>query len=61
MLLLRQQTDLPAYVLQRFESNLRAPVGADQAILQIERRRKELKERKALIESELRAAGELAA
>jgi len=30
----------------------------DQAILRIVRRRKELRERKALIESELRAAGE---
>ena len=28
LLLLRQQTDLPAYVLQCFEKNLRAPLGA---------------------------------
>jgi hypothetical protein len=26
--LLRQQTDLPASVLQRFEQNMRAPLGA---------------------------------
>jgi hypothetical protein len=26
--MLREQTDLPAYVLQRFEQNLRAPLGA---------------------------------
>jgi hypothetical protein len=28
LLLLRQQTDLPASVLQRFEQNMRAPLGA---------------------------------
>lgn len=28
LLLLRRQTDLPASVLQRFEQNLRAPLGA---------------------------------
>jgi hypothetical protein len=28
LLLLRQKTDLPAYVLERFEKNLRAPLGA---------------------------------
>jgi hypothetical protein len=28
LLMLREQTDLPAYVLQRFEQNLRAPLGA---------------------------------
>jgi len=26
--LLRQQTDLPAYVIETFETKLRAPVGA---------------------------------
>jgi hypothetical protein len=26
--MLRQQTDLPAYVLQQFEQDLRAPLGA---------------------------------
>jgi hypothetical protein len=28
LLMLREQTDLPAYVLQSFEQNLRAPLGA---------------------------------
>ena len=28
LLLLRQQTDLPAYVLERFEEDLRTPLGA---------------------------------
>ena len=28
LLMLRKQTDLPAYVLQSFEQNLRAPLGA---------------------------------
>jgi hypothetical protein len=28
LLLLRQQTDLPSSILQRFEMNLRAPLGA---------------------------------
>lgn len=28
LLMLREQTDLPGYVLQSFEQNLRAPLGA---------------------------------